>query len=52
MNTNHQSSGDKSLTRRDFLKNSSLAAAGAAALSFPAVLHAQAKTPIKAVIIG
>lgn len=52
MNTNHQTSGDKSLTRRDFLKNSSLAAAGAAALSFPAVLHAQAKTPIKAIIIG
>lgn len=41
------------LSRRTFLKNSSLAvASGVAAMSFPSVLHAQAKQPINAVIIG
>ena len=52
MNTNHQGAGDRSFTRRDFLKHTSLAAAGAAAISFPAVLHAQGKQSLKAVIIG
>jgi predicted dehydrogenase len=41
------------VTRRDFLKQSSLAVAGAAAaVQFPAVLQAQAKQPMNAVIIG
>ena len=38
-------------SRRQFIKSSSLAAA-VAAVSFPAVLRAQAKPPINAVIIG
>ncbi len=49
---NQDSPEHSALTRRDFLKNSSLAAAGAAAMSFPAVLNAQTKTPINAVILG
>jgi myo-inositol 2-dehydrogenase/D-chiro-inositol 1-dehydrogenase len=40
------------VTRRDFLKSSSLMAAGAAVMSFPAVVHAQDKFPINAVVIG
>jgi len=41
------------VSRRQFLKSSSLAAASVtAAASFPAVLHAQDKKPIRAVIIG
>jgi myo-inositol 2-dehydrogenase/D-chiro-inositol 1-dehydrogenase len=41
------------LSRRHFLKTSSLAAASAAAaVSFPSVLRAQGKQPIRAVIIG
>jgi myo-inositol 2-dehydrogenase / D-chiro-inositol 1-dehydrogenase len=41
------------VSRRDFLKNSSLAVAGSvAALSFPAVVHAQEKAAINAVVIG
>lgn len=40
-----------SLSRRQFIRNSSLAAA-VAAVSFPNVLRAQAKQPINAVIIG
>ena len=41
------------VTRRDFLKQSSLVAAGTvAAASFPAILNAQAKQPLNAVIIG
>ena len=39
------------LSRRQFLKSSTLAAA-VAAVSFPSVLRAQAKQPINAVIIG
>src|SRR5258706_14109720 len=47
------SSGSSSVTRREFIKNSSLMAAStAAALSFPAVVRAQAKPPMNAVIIG
>ncbi|HWH68681.1 MAG TPA: Gfo/Idh/MocA family oxidoreductase [Candidatus Sulfotelmatobacter sp.] len=41
------------VSRRQFIKTSSLAAASAAAaMSFPTVLRAQAKQPINAVIIG
>lgn len=41
------------VSRRDFLRTSSLvAASAAAAVSFPSVLHAQGKQPINAVIIG
>jgi predicted dehydrogenase len=48
-NTNAQAS----VTRRDFLKQSTLVAAGTvAAVNFPSVLNAQAKQPLNAVIIG
>ena len=40
------------VTRRDFLKSSSLLAAGAAVMSFPSVVRAQDKFPINAVVIG
>ena len=41
------------VSRRQFLKNSSLAAVSAAAVaSFPAILNAQTKPPLNAVIIG
>src|SRR6266436_4247531 len=41
------------VSRRQFIKSSSLAAASAAAVvNFPSILHAQAKQPINAVIIG
>jgi myo-inositol 2-dehydrogenase / D-chiro-inositol 1-dehydrogenase len=39
------------LTRRDFLRASSLAA-GAAVMGFPAIVNAQAKMPMNAVILG
>src|SRR6266567_1447274 len=53
MNETNQTTLQAPLTRRQFLKNSSLATAGAvAAAGFPAVLHAQAKRPINAIIIG
>ena len=46
---NHSSA----VSRRQFLKNSSLAAASVAAVAgFPSILHAQAKQPINAVVIG
>jgi myo-inositol 2-dehydrogenase/D-chiro-inositol 1-dehydrogenase len=46
-------SNSSSVSRRQFLKNSSLAAASAAAaVNFPAILHAQSKQPINAVIVG
>src|SRR2546425_1590323 len=48
MNTTNPTS-QPDLSRRTFLKHSSLAVA---AMSFPSVLHAQTKEPIKAVIIG
>ncbi len=40
------------LSRRSFLKRSSIAMAGVAAASFPSILHAQAKQPMNAVVIG
>ncbi len=41
------------VSRRQFLKSSSLAAASAAAVAnFPAILHAQTKQPLKAVVVG
>ncbi len=41
------------VSRRQFLKRSSVVAASAAAVaSFPSILHAQTKKPIRAVIIG
>src|SRR2546430_2084592 len=41
------------LSRRQFLKNSSIvAASAAAAVNFPSVLHAQTRKPINAIIIG
>lgn len=47
------SNASSAVSRRHFLKSSSLvAASAAAAVSFPSVLHAQAKQPIRAVIIG
>src|ERR1044071_6684926 len=46
-------SKSSSVSRRQFLKSSSLVAASAAAVvNFPAILHAQPKKPINAVIIG
>jgi myo-inositol 2-dehydrogenase / D-chiro-inositol 1-dehydrogenase len=41
-----------SVTRRDFLKSSSILAAGAAVVSFPSIVHAQVKQPLNAVVIG
>jgi len=50
--TNHQDF-EPSVSRRKFLKRSSLATAGAvAAVNFPAVVRAQPTQPINAVIIG
>lgn len=40
------------ISRRSFLKRSSIAMAGVAAASFPSVVQAQAKQPINAVVIG
>jgi predicted dehydrogenase len=51
MNAQSKPGSESAVTRRQFLKTS-LAASTAAAVSFPAVLHAQAKQPIRAVIIG
>lgn len=51
MNENMQSTPTTpAVSRRHFLKSSTLAAA--AAVSYPAILHAQASKPIKAVVIG
>lgn len=53
MNESTQNDFQASVSRRQFIKNSSLATAGAVAVAgFPAVLHGQAKHPINAVIIG
>jgi len=53
MQQNDISSPRSAVTRRDFLKNTSLLAASAAATaSFPALVHAQNKQPLNAVIIG
>jgi myo-inositol 2-dehydrogenase / D-chiro-inositol 1-dehydrogenase len=52
MNNEKQTSPQTvAVSRRDFLRSSSLLA-GAAVVSFPAVVHAQAKQPINAVVIG
>jgi myo-inositol 2-dehydrogenase / D-chiro-inositol 1-dehydrogenase len=40
------------VSRRDFLKNSSLLAAGAAVVSFPSIVRAQTTAPINAVVVG
>ena len=49
MNNNQLS--NETLSRRQFLKSSTVAAA-AAAVSFPTIAHAQSKQPLNAVIIG
>jgi len=50
---NHPLNQSLAVSRRQFIKSSSLAAASAAAVvNFPAVLHAQNKQPINAIIIG
>src|SRR6516162_4278619 len=50
---NHLATSNSAVTRRQFLKSSSVAAASAAAAAnFPALLHARANQPIRAVIIG
>ncbi|MBI5386555.1 MAG: Gfo/Idh/MocA family oxidoreductase [Verrucomicrobia bacterium] len=51
MNNNNTIPSKPAVSRRDFLKSTSLAV-GAAAVSFPAVLSAQDKQPMNAVIIG
>ena len=48
----HTPSNPSPVSRRQFLKTSSLAATAAATLSFPAILHAQNKIAFNAVIIG
>ncbi len=45
-------SNSPAVSRRDFLKSSSLVAAGAAVMSFPGIVQAQAKQPMNAVILG
>ena len=55
MNTSKQNENisQADLSRRNFLKNSSLAVVGGvAAISFPSILNAQAKQPMNAVVIG
>src|SRR6266576_3887928 len=48
MNEPNKIDSEASVSRRQFLKNSSLATAGAvAAVNFPAVFHAQAKQAIE-----
>ncbi len=43
----------ETVSRRHFIKNSSLvAASAAAAVTFPSIVHAQSKQPIRAIIIG
>jgi len=47
------SSMQPAVSRRQFLRSSSMAAAtAAAAVRFPSIIHAQANTPIRAVVIG
>ena len=49
----YPSNPSSAVSRRQFLKASSLVAASAAvAVNFPSLVHAQAKQPINAVIIG
>jgi myo-inositol 2-dehydrogenase/D-chiro-inositol 1-dehydrogenase len=50
---NDPAKSNPAVSRRQFIKSSSLvAASAAAAVSFPSIVHAQAKKPIRAVIIG
>jgi len=50
---NHPTKASPAVSRRQFIKTSSLvAASAAAAVSFPSVVRAQGKQPIRAVIIG
>ena len=50
---NYPTNPSSTVSRRQFIKSSSLVAASAAgAVHFPSVLHAQAKQPINAIIIG
>lgn len=50
---NHQFIATSPVTRRQFLKSSSVVAASAAAVAgFPSLLEAQSKQPLRAVIIG
>src|SRR3954464_9599563 len=50
---NQSTPSTPSVSRRQFIKNSSLvAASAAAAVQFPSILHAQTKMPINAIIIG
>jgi predicted dehydrogenase len=49
----HSNNSSAAVSRRQFLRTSSLlAASAAAAVNLPSILHAQAKPPINAVIIG
>src|SRR5208282_3982565 len=49
----HLTSPSNAVSRRQFLKSSSLlAASAAAAASFPSVLSAQSSQPIRAVVVG
>lgn len=51
--SNHSTNPSSAVSRRQFIKTSSLvAASAAAAVSFPSVVSAQGKQPIRAVIIG
>ena len=51
--SNHSTNPCSAVSRRQFIKTSSLvAASAAAAVSFPSVVSAQGKQPIRAVIIG
>ncbi len=53
MNELSPTNSEAGVSRRQFLKHTSLAAASTvAAVSFPAVLHAQAKQPLNAAVIG
>src|SRR5215468_5900697 len=50
---NNSSNASSAVSRRQFIKTSSIVAAStAAAVSFPSVVRAQGKQPINAVIIG
>src|SRR5881628_3044017 len=49
---NNPTNTSPAVSRRQFIKNSSLAAASAAVVNFPSILHAQPKQPINAIIVG
>jgi len=52
INVKQNSLNQAAVSRRDFLRSSSLLAAGAAVVSFPSIVQAQNKQPINAVVIG